>query len=394
MTGAMTSLVMAEETEGNITRTNDTFQSRDLSEIMYSMDYEGFATMITVEKYCIPIICVFGLIGNSVSTIIFLQRHLRKAPCSFYLASRGISDNGFLFILLLTWMSSTFDLRLSQVKGVCQTIVFLTYLFGCVSVWLCVFITFENFLLIHSPFVARRICSEKFAVSCTIVLVIMAVGVYNTSLWIMNADCSHNPAFSELTQVLVYFDTCITLVVPTVIIFILLSMIMYKVIKIVHLRRVHANLIGKLADRSRTVKSVIPIAKVTNMLLVVSLMFFLLNVPIHGIKIRLLIGRFTQGKDTTTFVQATVQSAFQLLYYFSFSVNIIVYTVFGSNFRQAFLRTFCCKRTTITKNFTTEAVNLVSKRRHTVIGEGDAAGDTAFLMVPITDQRLCHSDML
>jgi len=391
----MTSIIEDSDVRTNMSMYNDSFRLEDVSDISFSQDYESYTTMISVERFTIPFVCVFGLVGNTMSTIVFLQRKLRKAPCSFYLACRGISDNGFLFSLLMTWMSSTFDMRLSQVKGVCQTIVFMTYVCGCVSVWLCVFITFENFMLIHSPFVARRLCSKKFTIACTTVLLVATIGVYNTSLWITNGDCSHNPSFSEITQVLVYADTLLTLIIPTVIIFILLTMIMCKVIKIVHIRRLHANLIEKLASQSRSAKTIIPMAKVTNMLLVVSLMFVVLNVPIHGVKIRLLIGRFTQGMDTTTFVQATLQTAFQLLYYFSFSINIIVYTLFGSNFRRTFIRTFCFKRASRIPQFTTEAVNQVTKRRHSItLGKLDACATKPFLMVPEDIQRCCHSDVM
>ena len=157
----MTSIIEDSDVRTNMSMYNDSFRLEDVSDISFSQDYESYTTMISVERFTIPFVCVFGLVGNTMSTIVFLQRKLRKAPCSFYLACRGISDNGFLFSLLMTWMSSTFDMRLSQVKGVCQTIVFMTYVCGCVSVWLCVFITFENFMLIHSPFVARRLCSKS-----------------------------------------------------------------------------------------------------------------------------------------------------------------------------------------------------------------------------------------
>lgn len=399
MPEAMVSLLTLDDDRHNRTVPHNLSFGRDQrpNELAYVLDHRGFITMISVEKYLLPVICIFGLVGNTVSTIIFMQRQLRKAPCSFYLAARGICDNGFLFSILLTWMSSTFDLRLSQIKGVCQAIVFMTYLCGCVSVWLCVFITFENFLLIHSPFVSRRICSEKFTKVCTVVLIIVAVGIYNTALWIINGDCSHNEAFSELTQVLVYTDTLLTLVIPTVIIFVLISMILCKVIKIMHIRRLHSNLLEKInvLAVSRSVKPVVPIAKVTKMLLVVSLMFFVLNVPIHGIKLRLLIGTFTKGQNKASFVHATIQSAFQMLYYFSFSVNIIVYMLFGSNFRHVFVRIFCrrCK-TTGAKIRHPEAINLVHERRHSINGDVRLMESTKTILTVPLHERRCHSDCL
>ncbi|KAL4220139.1 G-protein coupled receptor 1 [Mactra antiquata] len=340
----------------------------------------AFATIINVEKFCTPLICVCGLIGNTLSTITFLRNPLRRAPCSLYLASRGISDNGFLLSLLMTWVSSTFDLRLSQVKGVCQCIIFMTYLCGCVSVWLCVFITFENFLLIQTPFIARRVCCNNVSKTCITILVVTAIVIYNTSLWIINEDCTHNPSYSSLTQVLVYSDTLLTLVIPTVIIFVLLSVIAYKLIRIYHIRRLHANMIAKLTDRQNNKPPIIPLAKVTRMLFVVSFTFFILNVPSHVIRLSLLIGSFTKGNTTAPFVQATIQTTFQLIYYLSFSVNLGVYAAFGSNFRKVFKETFCSSYLQARPVYVpTEAVNLVRHRSHSM--NNDEPNDVTSLMI-------------
>ncbi|XP_060603246.1 somatostatin receptor type 4-like [Ruditapes philippinarum] len=328
---------------------------------------QSFATMVKVETICLPVICVLGLIGNSLSTITFLRKPLRDAPCSLYLATRGISDNGFLLSLFLVWVSSTFNLKLSQVKGVCQLTIFMTYVCGCVSVWLCVFITTENFLLIHNPYVARRVCCNQVARICIIVVLLLAFGVYNISLWIINEDCSHNPSFSLLTQVLVYSDTLLTLVIPTVIIFVLLSMIAYKMMKIIHVRRLHDTVLERLTQEKQRPKKILPIAKVTKMLFVVSVTFFALNVPSHVMRLMLLIGSFTKGARTAPVVQATIQVSFQLIYYMSFSVNICVYALFGSNFRKLFIKTFCRHKNRSRSRFIqTEAINLVRRRSHTI----------------------------
>jgi len=55
-----------------------------------------FSTAVKIEQYALPVICIFGLIGNWLSPITFFKRPLRRAPCSLYLAIRGLSGNGFL----------------------------------------------------------------------------------------------------------------------------------------------------------------------------------------------------------------------------------------------------------------------------------------------------------
>ncbi|XP_045201927.2 C-C chemokine receptor type 1-like [Mercenaria mercenaria] len=352
---------------------------------------QSYTTMIKLEKYCLPVICILGLIGNSLSTITFLRKPLRNAPCSLYLAARGISDNGFLLSLFLIWTSSTFNLRLSQIKGVCQLIILMTYVCGCVSVWLCVFITTENFLLIHNPYIARRVCCNQISSVCIIILLLLAFGVYNISLWIINEDCSHNPSFSSLTQILVYSDTLLTLVVPTVIIFVLLSMIAYKMIKIIHVRKLHDSAMEQLTLNKQRPKKILPIAKVTKMLFVVSCMFFVLNVPSHVIRLMLLIGSFTKGERTAPAVQATIQVPFQLIYYISFSVNVCIYALFGSNFRKILKKTFCSWKNVTSERYTqTEAINLVRRRSHSINVCVAERNSGAFLTVSKTE-TLVHS---
>lgn len=373
----------------NETFYNDSFYDTGILESPQYID-QTFTTVIKIEKICLPIICVIGLIGNTLSTITFLRKPLRKAPCSLYLATRGVSDNGFLLSLLLIWTSSTFDLKLSQVKGVCQVTIFMTYVCGCVSVWLCVFITFENFLLIQSPYAAKRVCSNVSKI-CIAVLLVLAAGVYNISLWIIKEDCSHNPSFSSLTQILVYSDTLLTLVIPTVIIFVLLSVIAYRMIKIVHVRKLHERVVEKITHETRSRKSILPIAKVTKMLFVVSFTFFILNVPSHIIRLMLMVGTFTKGGITAPYVQATIQVSFQLIYYLSFSINIFVYALFGSNFRKVFKKTFIdCFLESRSTYRQTEAINLVRNRRHSinVCGvEKRATGKDSGVYLMLSDQE-------
>lgn len=372
---------------------NSTGLNDVLSEVPFTDNEDVFATMILVERYTLPILCVFGLVGNTLSTVTFLRQPLRKAPCSLYLAARGVSDNGFLFSLLMIWTSSTFQLRLSQVQGVCQTIIFTTYLCGCVSVWLCVFITFENFLLIQNPFFCRRVPCDIVSKICIVALVILSVGFYHISLWIVNEDCSHNPEYMVLTQVLVYTDTLLTLVIPTVVIFILLTLIAYKVVQILHIRRLHHNLLEKIENDHRPTKQIVPIAKVTKMLFVVSLTFCALNVPSHAIRLRILIESVTTGAPSATMLQRTLQSIFFLLYYLSFSINIIVYASFGSNFRRTFRKTFCRSLNGVRRrNVPNEAVNSVRHRRSSVYLNLDTNDNTRQCLIT-TDDNFCHSQI-
>ena len=317
--------------------------------------------MASIETFSLPFICVFGILGNTLSTITFLQRPLRQMPCSFYLAIRGLSDNGFLTSLLVTWTSSTFELHLSQIKGVCQTIIYQTYVCGCVSVWLCVFTTFENFLLIEYPYLKKRMGTNHMPRVCTLVLCLVAIGIYSVSFWVVNDHCQPYPSMALLTHSLVLGDTVLTLVLPTVIIVFLLVLIAYKVFKILRIRRLHAHVTN--GSTIVTLTPIQPMVKITRMLSIFSVTFFVLNVPSHVIRHRFLIQQIVKKNETLPIIFANVQNTFQICYYLSFSINIVLYLTFCYNFRRVFQRVFLRRHPPLRATSTqTEAVNIVRRQ--------------------------------
>ena len=315
---------------------------------------------VLIEIYCLPVICVFGLVGNTLSSITFFRNPLRKTSCNLYLAARSISDNGFLLALLLTWISGVFDLKLGRVKGICATIVFLTYICGCMSVWFVVFLTLENYVRICHPFCVKSVCSKRLARLLTSGLCVFALAVYNTPLWISNSDCSHNYKYHEITQALVYTDTLLTLVIPSVLITILMTAITFRLIKMFQRRQ---RLRRSAEMKGRSIRDEHPVAKVTKMLFIVSLTFFVLNIPSHIIRMYILLNSFIKGQSKSPNIERAIQTLFQQLYYLSFSVNVIIYFIFGRNFRVAFKKTFFCKVSGSSPDRTSaEAVNLVHTR--------------------------------
>ena len=58
-------------------------------------------SIMIVELYFKPMICLFGLIRNTLSAITFLRAPIRETSCNIYLVVRSISDNGFLLTIFL-----------------------------------------------------------------------------------------------------------------------------------------------------------------------------------------------------------------------------------------------------------------------------------------------------
>ncbi|KAH3815510.1 hypothetical protein DPMN_144036 [Dreissena polymorpha] len=303
---------------------NDTTNERDLQPITKY-----------VQLLIIPILCIIGLIGNTVSTGIFLHKSLRNNSCSIFLAVRGLSDNGFLTTLLIIWISRAFRLQLGSTHGACRIIIFLTYVCGFISVWMVVFVTAENYIRICRPFVVNRLCTPTKAKIIVAVLGLIAVCLYNFPFWAMTpSTCLVNSSLENIIQGLVYTDTALTLAIPFVFLFLLMTAIVCKLVKS-YKRRKHLRAPNARKNRN-------PMATVTKMLFAVTLSFFMLNLPSHVNRLRLMILPLIgiQSRNEFSSLDQAVEQITLSMYYLSLAFNIVLYIAFGSRFRCVFIDVF------------------------------------------------------
>ncbi|XP_060584444.1 neuropeptides capa receptor-like [Ruditapes philippinarum] len=302
-------------------------------------------TLAVVEAYAVPVICVGGLIGNTISAIVFLQKSLRENSSSLFLAARSISDNGFLATLLTIWASSYYDLRLGNIPPMCQLLIFLTYVFGCFSIWLVVFVTAENYIRICRPFLVQNMCNTRNAKVSMLILLAVILLTYNFPFWTIGGACIPLRKYYDFIQILVYIDAVLTLIVPAIIMALLMSAIAATTIASCERRR------RRSTSSCTNVKS--PLMKVTTMLLAVTFSFFLLNIPHHVVRLRLMVLAFVEKNvNTSLSIEIVMQSVSQLLYYLSVSTNVLIYSVFSGKFRKTLRDIFKRKSTnrTITHN--------------------------------------------
>lgn len=293
-----------------------------------------------IEQYAIPCICLLGLISNTLASIVFLQKPLRKSSCSIFLAVRGFSDNGFLSTLLIIWISRTFRLQLGTLNGSCNVIIFLSYVCGFISVWLVVLVTLENYIRICKPFVVNTFCTTLAANIVVAILFCIALCFYSFTFWAMSSEnCVPFPKYHYTVQALIYVDSFITLIVPLFFIIYLMTAIVCDLIKSYSLRN---------RQRATTVKRTEnPLAKVTKMLFAVTVTFFCFNLPSHVYRLLIMISSLldkSSYQKTFSIQEEAIHQVTLLISYFSLSTNIIVYMIFGSKFRQVFFN--MCRRST------------------------------------------------
>lgn len=135
-----------------------------------------------VQTKITPAICGLGFVTNLLSLLVFLQPSLKGLSCSVYLAAKAVIDFLFLLTVFIIWLTRV-DINAFHYTGICQIIVFVSYLTAFISIWLAVVLTVENLLCVTKPWYVQRSCNAYSAVIITFVIVLLGVMLYHFSLW-------------------------------------------------------------------------------------------------------------------------------------------------------------------------------------------------------------------
>lgn len=286
-----------------------------------------------IEKIAIPLITLFGIIGNTLSFMVFTRASISQNSCSFFLAARSVSDNGFLVSLFLIWLSSI--LGFQNVVGLCHTFSFFMYVFNCLSVWLVVLVTAENYIRICKPFLVNKVCKVFNAKALVVVIILLIMGFYSFPFWSMTESCVLEYRQIRSIQGMIYADSLLTFVAPIVIMTTLIVAVVITTIKSYKRRRRLSALSIKCSRN--------PITKVAKMLLGVTLVFFLLNIPSHALRLKHAVQTVMHNNTITdvSSLDVAMHSISLLMYYTSLAINVIIYYRFGVKFRLAFLEIVC-----------------------------------------------------
>ncbi|XP_076453474.1 uncharacterized protein LOC143288733 [Babylonia areolata] len=348
----------------------------------------------------LPTIAVLGIVSNTLSFCIFVSKTLRRTSCSIYLAARSVSDTGFLLALFLTWLGDAMAVPLVHTVVVCQLVVFASYVFGFLSVWLVVGITLENYIRICHPFSVSRFCTVQKARRVLLGVVVVSVAVYQFPLWMTHVvsihgqqRCGNKHHFINIFQILVYMDMIITLALPSIVIIFFMIAICISLVK--SLKRQsrlkvyqrsstfmtdtvtplvtlwsktastvdtdqastphdastpngrpspqgqgqHSSALNRKKNASGR-RSSSPQAKVTRLLFAVSFTFLLLSLPSHIVRLRMVMLMMVEQNSLNPNLDQMLQVVFQILYYLSFAVNLVVYLCCGESFRNVFIDTY------------------------------------------------------
>ena len=251
-----------------------------------------------VQTVLVPLIFLFGVLGNLLAIGCFLSQSLRSTSCGLYMAAKCTSDTAFLASLFIMWLYRV-HVDVVNVQGVCQLTVFISYVSGFVSVWLVLAITYENYIRVCCPYLTKIRCTRRVALVLTAIIVVFALVFYSFALWTTKVLgegpeeplCMSLLKFKDVLMVMTFIDTVITLVLPCLIIVPLDAAALVAIFQAYDRKsRLHDTLLGNNSNPHSFQKSME--AKVAKFLLTVSLTFLLLHTPGHLIRLKLLVNRY------------------------------------------------------------------------------------------------------
>ncbi|KAH6924648.1 hypothetical protein HPB50_021789 [Hyalomma asiaticum] len=313
-----------------------------------------------------PIVIYMGLIGNILSLVTFLFTKLRSRTSSLYMGSLAVSDSGFLIMLSFAWLHER-GINVYQ-HGLCVVTVFFTAVFSCWSVWLTVSFTAERFVAVRYPLWKLQTSSPNRRPRLVIGATAFLSLALNAPLLLFvrvgdgeYSDCGLHPEYESALYYLNIVDTVITFIVP----FLLITFMNFMIGRAIYLfylrykkqrgpsdiqmecrdfasstsRRNGDTVVSKDGTITATSGGGIAHAtqiSVTRMLLLVSTVFIILNLPSYVMRIYvflLSLGHSELPATAHNSLPYVLQRYFMILYYTNFAINFVLYNASSRMFR-------------------------------------------------------------
>ena len=305
-----------------------------------------YMTMSMFRNITTPVICIMGVIANIFTCATFLSSTLRHTSCNIYLAARSLSDTMFLLSLIIVWLESV-QIPIFHTNGVCQAVVFLSYVSGFFSVWMVVAVSLENYIRLCHLSWLHLFCTVKKATICCCIILVLSMVIYNFPIWMTGIEQFHEETFcmthdyyKAIYLVTTYIDSLLTLIIPISVILSLCIGIIYSAFAS-YKRRVRLRKVTSIRPGGAILFSLTPEAKITRLLFFVSVLFIVLHSPIHIMRTVMIVKLYILKIDHLEPIEPCLKIAFEFLYYLNFAINFLMYVLCGPTFRKTFCRLFC-----------------------------------------------------
>ena len=358
-----------------------------------------------LNLYITPFIIAIGLIGNIISFLVFSMTHLKRLSSSIYLAALSVADTGFLLSQIVVWLSRI-NVPIFHSIVWCQLTLYMTFIFSFMSVWFVVSFTAERYIIVYHPLRKDTYCTKRKAkivigsltcvaliLYCWTVLTSGVVKIHSESI------CTALPQYYHVITIMTSVDTLLAWILPSLIIVVLNVKIIVKLhyyqrrcaeltkasITATLTQNAHQDNVKSSRRKNGRIRTSISTTgsmhirfssshnkenenntvdfhtmevaypescqkvlrnrtqfRTARMLLILSSVFVLLNLPSHVCRIYTFVENVIGNDGKTTKEKIRWQELFQLVYFLNFAVNFFVYSACGRQFRTGMAR--LCKR--------------------------------------------------
>lgn len=297
-----------------------------------------FTIIYKMYLFIHPALCIAGMIENMISVLVFCSKTLRKVSSNVYLAALSFASSLFCFANFLVWLE-TLNVHLIHQDGVCQIVVYVTYVCSFLTVWFVVCVTFENFLISVNLKYAVLVCTVNKARFIVASLTSFAVGLYSFSLWTTQTTsvsgtkhCTQKQKYEFVIHAFTYVDIMVTSVLP------LLTMIIF--LGTIYAKHVLQRVVHKVEDveyqsrepRRNSKRSHQMLTKITRVLLAIGITYIVLSCPASVNRIRILL--FVNPNIRYLHVEWAINQLCLMIYNCSFCVYFFIYLAFSMNYRK------------------------------------------------------------
>lgn len=320
--------------------------------------------IVIIDKYMIIILYIIGIIGSILNIITFLQKQIRRNPCSFYFLSSSIIDfciiNVFVLMEIITTNNKSLSDYIYSTKIWCKFGNYIMFLLPCLSSSYITFASMDRFFASSLNQSLRRWSS--FKVSCIIVTIVFFIW----ALFSLHVPIAYNlieDPLTNITRCLVQIGSSTTFIIIDGFFFSLykgaivpLFLFIFAILIYYNMKRSRQRVIphGNIRNNRTTtvqISSIIPIINFQNrknfhmlkMLLVQVILTIIFNIPYMIIY---LFGFF--HKVPTDLLQLFFYILFSFIarwfYYMNycktFYINTLTSKLFRNSLRQQFINFF------------------------------------------------------
>ena len=108
----------------------------------------NYKVVVVLEYYVLPVISLFGLIGNVLSLMVVTQKHKRRLKFYIYLAGLAVADSNTLIQVTIFWVSLISG---APKEWLCQLTGYLAQVSSGIAAWIVVAVTIDRYLAISNP---------------------------------------------------------------------------------------------------------------------------------------------------------------------------------------------------------------------------------------------------